>query len=123
MKSQLITTTAAAAIALLLSAGPIAAADSHWSAAIGTGHSSENATNNGGTTRGTPASPHWTASIGTGSAAQNANPEVKVSAQQQQSVASAHWASKIGTGHASDSNERAPKAAPAVVASVSELSE
>ena len=122
MKTQL-AITAAAAIALLLSAGPIAAADSHWSAAIGTGHSSESATNDGNTSRGVPASPHWAAAIGTGNVTQNASPAVSVSAQPQQSVAKAHWASKIGTGHASESSARATKETSTVVASVRERAE
>ena len=123
MKTELTTTAATAAIALLLSAGPLAAAESHWSASIGTGHSSQSATNGGGTSRGVPASAHWAAAIGTGNVTQKASAAVSVSTQPQQSVAKAHWASKIGTGHASESSERATKETSAVVASVRERAE
>jgi hypothetical protein len=104
------------AVALLSASSAYADSAPHWSAAIGTGHVSQNTSNSvsgprlaSTTSVATPA--HWSAFIGTGRASEvnhfsAAKPSVVGSP-----TASAHWTSRIGTGQASESNARTQSSA------------
>jgi hypothetical protein len=93
-------------------------------ALIGTGHAM-GTPESSVTTHGSPASPHWTASIGTGHTSSDSHASAdavqhsEVSAKEGTSQApSAHWTSKIGTGHAVDSSASVQDQAGRVTASL-----